>query len=244
MKKKILIASVVLMALVISFCVIKKVCEERAIMNSKQEREEKYRELGAKEYLISEYGFEEAELEGYDLETFVQEWDLAYGEVSDSEEMHFFWDGNKHRYKLTENYRIYNFLSKKSDRKITQEDVIVKIGYEYGIGNAPSKIVVFDVEAGQYYYLWEETPRELTDSDMKSLAKIVKEYHIDEWESETEIEIKGSTGYTGWRLTFELADGSVCIYSGYAEDYTYFPDDIRRFRSSMERYMPEDEYEE
>ena len=96
--------------------------EEQKLMDARDKRIEEYKRIGGKEYLKKYYNFDEAELDGYDADAFVEDWVVCFLEEPTLDRLSRVWEDRKEEYKLTEDYLIYGMLKKDSERKLTKED--------------------------------------------------------------------------------------------------------------------------
>lgn len=201
--------------------------------NKKAEKDILMVEDGAK-FMIEEYGFTEEELEGYDVTAFVNE--LLLDRPSAENARLRFEDG-KEFYRITDEY-LFNKYSAFSDfkentGKILPEDVIKKIGYKTYENNEYSWYI-YDLETGMGYYN-DIVPETIDDYKLEQLKSIVSRNNIDTWDNEFLGPDRNTTGSMAWDLSFELEDGSVRCYTGYAEYYSDFTADMRSVWSMLGR---------
>lgn len=190
-------------------------------------------EDGAK-FMIEEYGFTEEELEGYDVTAFVNE--SLYDHPTEEYARKRF-ESEKEFYRITDEY-LFNKYSAFSDfkentGKILPEDVIKKIGYKTYENNEYS-LYIYDLETGMGYYN-DIVPETIDDYKLEQLKSIVSRNNIDTWDNEFMGPDRNTTGSMAWELSFELEDGSVRCYKGYAEYYSDFTEDMKSVWSMLGR---------
>lgn len=71
------------------------------------------------------------------------------------------------------------------------------------------------------------TSEEISPEKVERLRNIVAKYNVDTWENEFNGPYRDTTGSVGWNLSFELEDGSVICYTGDAEYFSDFNNDMR-----------------
>ena len=198
--------------------------EKQRREEDKRRRQEIYESIGAKQYLITYYGFTEAELEGYDVDAFVCKWVVDVRDEPEAEFVRNCWEGKKSRFEKNDDYMIYHIFDKDSERKLTKEDHVVKIQVFSQVGNEPGHSVVADVEKG-VFYVDDTTPHAMDDMMKMRLKDITNQYDVESWQSSYEC-YDDSTAYVGWEVRFLLDTGEVCVYSGGGASFSGFHDEI------------------
>lgn len=188
---------------------------------------------GAK-FMIEEYGFTEEELEGYDVTAFVNEYLYDYPTEEYARKR---FERVKEYFRITDEYLFNKYVEfatfKKNTGKISVDDKIIRIGYRT-YENTYNKLYIYDLEAGLAYY-GDDISVKMEDYEIENLNKLVSGYNIDAWENEFIGPNRGSTGSVGWDLSFLLEDGSVRCYTGEAEYYSDFTDDMKSVWSMLGR---------
>lgn len=201
--------------------------------NKKAEEDILMVEDGAK-FMIEEYGFTEEELEGYDVTAFVNEYLYDYPTEEYARKR---FERVKEYFRITDEYLFNKYVEfatfKKNTGKISVDDTIIRIGYRT-YENTYNKLYIYDLEAGLAYY-GDDISVKMEDYEIEDLKKIVSRYNIDAWENKFTGPNRDSTGSVGWDLSFLLEDGSVRCYTGEAEYYSDFTDDMKSVWSMLGR---------
>ncbi len=183
---------------------------------------------------IDKYEFTEEELEGYDISSFLHDFAFDNPEYNPSPEWaRYEFECFKELYVIGgENY-IYGFLGTKPTRQITQEDKITKIGFEENVGSGMAKRWVYDLK-NKVSYFGDTTPVPMSDGEFEFYENIVGYYNIDKWDISTVIKkYEDHTGSYGYKLVFELEDGSLLAYNFYAQEMDWLPEEFLRLKRML-----------
>lgn len=204
--------------------------DEKNMMENKlsgeeiERRKEEYRIFGAKEYMMVNYGLISDEIDGYDIDAFVKYWQILSWDETRTEYVHTLWMDEKDNYKLTDEYIIYRMYKvNESDRKLTPDDTIVRIGGYTQIGNNPIRPVVVDVEKG-VFYVDDTTPHDISEQDIGYFKDVNKDDDVGNWVLDFSDYEPDNTGSIVYEVRFELDTGEVCIYSAGGSTSDNFPD--------------------
>lgn len=211
--------------------------EEDVKMNNSQSQKKdfsKYREMDIKQFLIDNYNFLEEDIDpNYDLVAFMR--DYRFDERNYSEELvKAAYEENKYYYLPTEKGYISWFLSDNESTPITQEDKFIKVGYSWGEDLSINENVLYDLEKDLVYSDGKE-PSELSESKLEVVSGIVKQYCIDKWElcQVYEGDSEACDGWSGWKMVFELEDGSKRAYSGSCGPGEEIPSEWKSLRNIL-----------
>ena len=188
-----------------------------------EQRRAEYQAIGAKQYMMNNYGLTEDEVDGYDINSFVQYWQILSWNEENVEYVHILWNDEKDNYKLTDEYIIYHMYNvKESDRRLTSEDTIVRIGGYRQIGNNPIHPVVVDVEKG-VFYVDDTTQHEIPTEELEYFKDVNKNADVENWVLDFSDYEPDNTGSVAYEVRFELDTGEVCIYSAGGSTSDNFP---------------------
>lgn len=173
------------------------------------------------EFMTEEYGFEEKELEGYDLIRLMKDYDFRNLDYTADEVREILEDQGK--YYQNDGYtQLFYALNAEEGGTLDRDSEIARIGFYYNEGTLIRK-VIYDLESKKIYDNSVE-PKEMTEEQYSALTDLASDYGIYEWDNYYGGEEEsGSTGSLRWKLVFECSDGSQCVYGGYTQDMTHLP---------------------
>lgn len=171
-------------------------------------------------FMIEGYGFEAEELEGIDLQKFIDDYQLHTRDYT-SEEIREILRDEGDFYQDDGSTKIFSILNKKGTGSLGEKSQICRIGYYCNEGSLIQK-VVFDLEKKEFY-LNNTEPVSLTNDQLELLLNLPSKWNIAEWEDHCEGVEEDSTGSLYWKLVFELEDETYCVYDGYTKDMSHLP---------------------
>ena len=172
-------------------------------------------------WMMDTYGFTKESLEGVDLVKFIKEFDLYNSELS-SQQVRALLDSLRSEYVDDGSSKPFQIFDAQPGGGLKKEDQIKKVAFEYNQGTFRQR-VIFDLE-NNVRYVDDATPYTLTAEQKAVITGLAKKCDIYSWNNEYRGEEKDSTGSLYWKLAFQLADDSLCVYSGYTGDGSHLPE--------------------
>lgn len=171
-------------------------------------------------YMMETYGFTSEELEGVDVIRFVKDYGIK-GSSLTSQEVREILDEVRSEYVDDGTSKLYKIFDAQPGGKLKKEDQIKKVAFVYNPGTFKQSII-FDLE-NNVRYVDNATPHTLTAEQKAVITDLAKECDIYSWDNEYRGKERDSTGSLYWKLVFQLADDSLCVYSGYTQDGSHLP---------------------
>lgn len=184
-------------------------------------------------FMMTTYGLEKEELAGIDLKRLIEDYQMRTREYT-AEEIREILTDEADMYQDDGSTALFAILEQEGGA-LEDTDQISRIGYFYNPGTLVQK-AVFDLE-NKLFYVDNTDSHPLTEEQYKLLKELPEKWQITDWDEWYEGEEQESTGSFAWKLVFELADGSFCVYGGYTKDMSHLPktynDVNRELRSVM-----------
>lgn len=217
-------------------------------MENRNEREKKMEQKRiTKEAFLEYYGISEEEMEGIDINSFVNTYDIKLDDT----------DVNDIRLAIQlykENFgdmglRSYDYLLKETvNTKFTVDKVnnIIRVAWEENHDESVEAIV-FDFENEQIYegadmeeFDKNDLAGDADDTIKQKVIQLITDYEIYDWKDYYKGgSMKDTTGGYSWTLAIEFSDGTIYRTGGGGSGKEAYPDNMYDFIAALRNCEPE-----
>ena len=215
-QKRFLFAFVTVVAFILSGCYNSAYqYDEVIVMSTKESQYE-----DNLQFMMNTYGFDYEELQGVDLEKFINDYELRTRAFS-SERVHKILLNERDMY-VDDGTTALFAIFKAEGGGVSDAGDINRIGFYCNTGTLVQQ-VVFNLEKGEFY-VDDANPHSLTQEQVSLLTGLVAKWNVASWDSHYEGEEEPSTGNFRWKLVFEHSNGEYSVYDGYTQDMSHLPE--------------------
>lgn len=219
---------------------------KKAAESSVDEEDQNMEEaLISREYLLEHSNIKEEDLEGVDVEAFIEEFDLKESNI-DKVNLEFLLEVYKEEGGETSSPYAYLTEAEYTSGGLKETDIaLVRTAALYITSGTYQETLILDSkeekgywgEEANLFYAWDEKSTQIvyTEEKREEFTKLLEECQVVSWKGVYEGTSENTTGSFGWSLYLELEDGKIYQYKGSGVTGEHSPKQWATFEAGVKK---------